>query len=886
MPSIDFEGRPLPLQEGDTIASVLQREGVTVVSRSFKYHRPRGLYCGTGDCPNCMVTVDGEPAVRSCITPAKDGQKVSRSNGWPSVEHDALSVLWFFRWALPVGFYYKIFTKPRGLWSFAEKFIIRVAGLGPIDTALKPEARERRNLHPDLAVIGGGVAGLSAALAAAEGGEAVALIDEGLIGEKVAPGPTRAAIDSLLARVRAQKGIRVIERAPATGIYEGPLVTAAGHDVLYMVHPKRIVVATGAVERHAVFPGSDLPGVWLSRGAARMAGVHKVKPGESAVAVLGTEESLVHLDTLRNAGVAIRMAVIPSALASRLPKDIPSMIDGEVVEARGRRHVSEVVVQSPSGAREVVPCDTLVLSLGLSPRNGLLRQAQHCIVNGAGEVLTPGSSLDEAGLSGRAAARQSVAAPVPQLESHLPPAPKTGIVCLCEDVGVAEVEAAYREGYTSTEILKRYTTMTMGPCQGLMCQGHLRACVRKLEPGAGWTSAMTTARPPARPLTIEQAAAGYDHHLELRTALHQRHIELGANMAWAGAWHRPGDYGNQEKEYWAVRRDVSIMDVGTLGKYRICGPDATEFLERLYPVHIGTLKPGRSRYVLSLNEAGYIFDDGLVALVAPDDYFVSTTSSGADAAEGWFRDWKETWKLKVHIVNQTAVLGAINVAGPKSRELLARLTSDPVDREAIPYSGIARISVRGIPCLAVRVGFTGELSYELHHPASRSVELWNALLEAGADLNIAPHGLEALKLLRLEKGHIIISQDTDFDTTPHKVGMDWAVKMEKPYFVGRSSIERLAAIPPAKKLATIRFEGTSAPDEGAQLMVGGDRVGHLSSSRYSPLLKCGVALGWVRLRDGAPPPEVVAVSNNGARRDTGRIVHGALYDPEGAKLRA
>ncbi len=335
MPSIDFEGRPLPLQQGDTIASVLQREGVPVVSRSFKYHRPRGLYCGTGDCPNCMVTVDGEPAVRSCITPASDGQKVSRSNGWPSVEHDALAAIWYFRWALPVGFYYKVFTKPRGLWSFVEKFIIRVAGLGPIDTALTPEALERRNLHPDLVVIGGGVAGLSAALGAAEHGDSVVLIDEGLIGEKVAPGPTRTAIDSLLAEVRAQKRITVIERAPVTGIYEGPLVTAASRHVLHLVHPKRIVVATGAVERHAVFPGSDLPGVWLSRGAARMAGVHQVKPGASAVVVLGTEESLVHLDTLRKAGVAIRLAVIPSALASRLPRDVPSMVDGEVVEAEG-----------------------------------------------------------------------------------------------------------------------------------------------------------------------------------------------------------------------------------------------------------------------------------------------------------------------------------------------------------------------------------------------------------------------------------------------------------------------------------------------------------------------------------------------------------------------
>jgi sarcosine oxidase subunit alpha len=357
-------------------------------------------------------------------------------------------------------------------------------------------------------------------------------------------------------------------------------------------------------------------------------------------------------------------------------------------------------------------------------------------------------------------------------------------------------------------------------------------------------------------------------------------------MAWAGAWRRPGDYGDRLKEYWAVRRGVSLMDVGTLGKFRVCGPDATTFLERLYPMHVATIKEGRTRYALSLNEAGYVFDDGLIGLMRPNDYFVTTTSSGADAAECWFRDWKDTWSLKVHIVNYTAMMGAINVAGPRSRDLLARVTDDAADGRAIPYGGFAPVSVRGISCLAIRAGFTGEMGFELHHPASRSVELWNTLMDAGADLGTAPHGLETLKLLRLEKGHVIVGQDTDFDSTPAKLGLSWAVKMDKPYFVGRASLERLGSIRLIKQLVPIRFTGASAPDEGAQLMVGAERVGFLTSCRYSPTLECGVALGWVRLTDDALPAQVVAVSDNGRRRDTGDVVHGAFYDREGARLRA
>jgi sarcosine oxidase subunit alpha len=830
-----------------------------------------------------MLTVDGEPAVRSCIHPAKAGQQVERSNAWPSADHDVMSIVWRMRWMLPVGFYYKMFIKPAWLWPIAEKYIRRLAGIGPVDVAKKFEHLERLHHHPDVCVIGGGVAGLSAALAAGERGESVVLVEEGAIGEKVAPGLTRSAISELSSQARRNSHITILERAPATGVYEGPLVTAPNGRLLHMIHPQRIVAATGAVELHGVFAGSDLPGVWLGRGAARMAGVHKIPPGKNAVVVLGTEESFEHLEVLRQAGVTIAQVIVSRSLASRVPKNIPAIVDGQVIRAHGKRHLSAVTVMTSSGAMTIA-CDALVLSLGLVPRDGLLRQAQNCVVNAGGDLLMPGCSLEQAIASGRESALRTIAIPGTS-QAALPSAPKDGIVCICEDVGASEIAEALREGYNSTELLKRYTTTTMGPCQGLMCHTHLRAMAYEKSPSFAPLSVTTTARPPARSITLEEAAAGFDHHIEQRTALHERHLSMGGRMGWAGPWKRPDEYGDITAEYWAVRRSVSIMDVGTLGKFRVLGPDATEFLERLYPMHVGNLKEGRSRYGLMLNEAGYIFDDGLVARLAPNEYYLSVTSSGADAAEAYMCDWAETWRLKVHILNLTAALGAINVAGPKSRELLRRLTNEPIDAKAIPYSGLAQISVAGVACIGLRVGFTGELSFELHHASSRSVELWDALLKAGADLGIRAHGLEALKTLRLEKGHIIIGQDTDFDTSPSKVGMDSIVKMEKPYFIGKSSLQRLAQLSAKRRLVPIQFPGTFAPDQGAALMVDGQHVGKLTSSRYSPVLQKGVALGWVTLNGGAVPTRVLALSRN-KRQNTGEVGSGPFYDPEGAKLRA
>ena len=395
-----------------------------------------------------------------------------------------------------------------------------------------------------------------------------------------------------------------------------------------------------------------------------------------------------------------------------------------------------------------------------------------------------------------------------------------GFVCLCEDVGVGELEHAWDEGYRSTELLKRYSTVTMGACQGALCHAHLKAFVCHRSPGS-WVGQATTARPPARTVRLEDLAAGARVPLEYHTSLHDRHVARGAVMDWAGTWKRPSNYGDVEQEYWAVRKHVSVMDVSTLGKYHVAGPDATTLLERIYPCHVGDLKTWRSRYALLLNEAGYLFDDGMVCKLGDGSYYLTFTSSGGDGAEAWLREWAEAWRLRVHIANATASRSAINVAGPRARELLGRLTNEPVDAPAIPYGGLREMVVDGVRCLVIRVGFVGELSYELHHPSRQSEALWDALLDAGHSLDIRPHGLDALKLLRLEKGHILIGQDTDFDTTPSKIGLDFAVKMDKPVFIGRTALQRIAALPRERSLLPMTFAGRRAPEEGAQLLVGG-----------------------------------------------------------------
>lgn len=864
MASIRFEGREVPTCEGDTVAAALYRAGVRTFSRSVKYHRRRGLYCGTGDCPNCLMTVDGRPAVRTCTTACRDGMSVERSGGWPSAEHDLLHVTDSLHRLMPVGFYYKTFIRPRFAWPVAERMIRRATGLGSLPPTTTAERKVVRHRHVDVLVVGAGTAGLEAALEEARSGAGSVLVcDEGRIGAAIAPGRTLEAIRALEAQVREHGSVTVLEDHTALGVFDGPHVPIASADELVHVHPTRVVVATGAAEEHAVFAGNDLPGVMLGRAAAALAGVHRVRPGERAVVAVATEEGLDHLRSLLDAGVEIVATAVARTLAARLPASGVGevVVDGLVHEARGASSLRSVVL-ARDGRAKGFQCDLLVLSLGFASRDGLARMAL---------PHEPVTCVGDAALEARAGA-----------SGH------EGTVCLCEDVSAHDLGQAWKEGYRNAEILKRYTTTTMGPCQGAMCGGAMACFVReRAEPRSALESTpvppRTTARPPARPVTLETLAAGVHEIVDKRTSLHDLHVAAGARLDRSGGWLRPFTYGDWREEYRAVRERVSIMDVGTLGKFTLAGAGAGELVDRFFPCRMADLAPGRTRYVVALDDAGYVMDDGLVARVGEHEWFLTTTSGGAARTDARLRDHVDRAALDVHVLDRTAQWGAINVAGPHARDLLEQLSDDVLDASAVPYAGFADLRVAGVPCRVMRTAFVGELAFELHHPRRRGVDLWTALAEAGRRWDLRPHGLDALELLRLEKGHIYLGQDTMPDDTPTKLGLSWAVDMSKPWFVGKRALERMATLPLARRRVGLEFTGGPADTadlRGEPLVASGEVVGRITSAERSIVLDRAIGLGWVRAVDAWFPSELV--TGSGA---TAKVVPTPFYDPEGERLR-
>lgn len=520
-------------------------------------------------------------------------------------------------------------------------------------------------------------------------------------------------------------------------------------------------------------------------------------------------------------------------------------LDGLVRIEGSDGRVTGVVTSGADGER-MAECDTVVIATRLAPRDLLARMTDDPNVRVVGAAAHPYA---------------------------LPPVPADGIVCPCSGTTVEDLEGAWSRGFRELELLKRSTLCGTGTCQGSACLPHLRSWVTAKS---GAVPKPFTGRPAARQLTLGEAAAHVYSDVFRYTALHDEHLALGAHMDRFGGWWRPWNYGDHVAEYWAVREGVSIGDVSTLGKMVVSGPDAVEALERLYPTTIADIRPGRSRYVLILNERGHIFDDGMVLRDTDTRFVLSFTSGGAANAEMWMRDWIETWGLDVRIMDRTMSLAAINVTGPLAGALLQQLGV----AEPPKFLQHVHTDVAGIPCHIMRLSFTGEASFELHHPVDLSVELWRALLEAGRPMGIRPHGLQALFGLRLEKGHVIIGMDTDMDTTPRRVGMDWAVKMDKPFFLGQEALARTAPLPDQRKLVGLTMDGP-APTEGAPIFCDGpdgrEVIGNVTTSFSSPQFGHAVMLGWFRYGD---PPGPITIDGRPAT-----VAHTPFYDPEGRRAR-
>ena len=944
-----FDGVEYTAYPGDTVASALTAAGVKVLSRSFKYHRPRGVLCCSGHCPNCLVQIGDEPNVRACTRPIEAGMDVHAQNVWPSLNRDLLSLTQLGSRFMPVGFYYKTFIRPQKLWPLYEHTLRHIAGLGEVDIDTPPGEFDKQYLHTDVVVAGGGPAGISAALRAAEAGSQVLLFDEnpdlgGHLRFTVpleSPSTTQASkeLPELLETIDQEPNITVFADTSVLGWYQDNWLCAVKGARLFKIRTKSMVVATGAYETPLIFDSNDLPGVILGSAVQRLVHLFGVLPGRQVVIVTANEDGWDVAADLQSLGVNVAAIVEerePNACSSPyrdglVNAGVPVFYRHTILEALGSNAVSGAKIARLDGSGEISPataqslqCDLIVTSVGWTPATELayMTGGQSEYNEDRAEIL-PVSTPPGIYVAGRAAGTHAVDSQIAEAQQAgsnaaafagfgefdesaaqsscvleprrtsdrvCVPGKKKRFVCYCEDVTDEDVETAIAEGYDSIELLKRYSTISMGPCQGAMCSMNtIHLCAR----ANGWTvqeTGTTTARPPTTPVTLG-ALAGQNMEPVQTTPIHQWHLDHGANMMVAGLWLRPNHYGDPAAEALGVRNRVGLIDVSPLGKLQLTGPGVPELLERIYINQWDNLRVGRVRYGVMCNDEGVVLNDGVCAHLRDDTWYMTTTSTGATAVFEWLQWWLQSgWGEGVHLTDLTDTYSAFNLAGPQSRAVLEKLTERNLANKAFPYMRIRSARIADVPCRLLRIGFTGELSYEVHCPSGYALHVWEALMDAGREFGIVPFGVEAQRILRLEKAHIIVGQDTDAMSDPLSANMAWAVKLDKPDFLGKPSLMRISAESPKQLLVGFKMvDPDVVPDEGLQIVEseadGGLRIiGWVTSSRFSPTLKEAIGLCWL-------PADLA--SQNGAsftiRMDAhlaeAHVHHGAFYDPDGERLR-
>jgi len=941
-----FEGKSYQGLAGDTIASALAAHDLWLLGRSFKYHRPRGVRSMAGFEADPLVQLEHEPNVAADRRLIEPGLDVRGQHYSGSLETDRQAIIARLGRFLPVGFYYKAFFRPQGVWQRVwEPIVRRTAGLGSVRIDSPHGYYDKAYGFYDVVVIGGGPTGLAAAAAAARAGAAVLLVEQeralggSLNYARFDPEGTQGSRlrAQLFGAVENDPRIEVMTEALCNAWFADNWLPIIHGNRLYKVRAQELILATGSMEQPAVFRNNDLPGIMLGSGTQRMLKLYGIRPGRRAVVLTGNSDGYgVALD-LAEAGVTVASVVDMRAHPPPCPLSVAArdrglaVISGHAVyEAHatsGNRHVrgislAPIISQGQCGPIDHhIDCDLVCMSPGYTPGYQLALQAgaklgyddstaifsirglpEHvCVsgsVNGAYDV---GAATAEGEHAGWQAARTlgRDAGAEPELRSdrgergiNFPwpmfPHPKgKEFIDLDEDLHYADIVNACADGYAELELVKRYSTVGMGPSQGRHSALATARIVADVTRRKVAQIGVTTARPP---LAAEKLGvlAGRGFEPERFTAIHHRHLEAGATMMPVGLWWRPAYYGPRERreacvreEWLSIRNNVGLIDVSTLGGLEVRGPDAAEFLNRIYTFAYLKQPVGKARYLLMTNEAGTVIDDGVAARFAEHHFYVTATTGGVDGVYRAMLWWNAQWRLDVDISNVTAAYAGINIAGPNAREVLARLCHD-VDLSAQAFPAVAaRLgTVAGVPARIIRVGFVGELGYELHVPASQGEAVWDALLKAGKPHDIRPVGIEAQRGLRLEKSHIIVGQDTDAMTSPHECNMGWAVKLEKPFFVGNRSIEIRLKSPSRRRLVGFEIDApsVSVPEESNIVLDGDTITGHVTSVARSPVLQkiIGLAYAHARVETG----DVIHIKLSNGRMLDASVVEPPFYDPQ------
>lgn len=960
-----FNAKAYSGYQGDTLASALLANGVHFVSRSFKFHRPRGIFTAGEEEPNALLEIgqgaSREPSCRAPCVPLRDGLTAHSQSGWPSHAFDLGRIFDYTHRLWPAGFYNKTFTWPK--WHTWEGMIRRMSGLGrPLDQP-DPDHYEHVNAHCDVLICGAGPAGLMAALVAGRAGLRVIVADQdvqagGVLNwERVALDGRAAAhwVDEVMTELQSLPAVMWLPATTVAGIYDHKVTTllqrgsdTGWRECFWTVRPERIIVAAGAIEQGLVFPHNDRPGIMLAGAVRHYLNRYAVAAGRQVVIATNNDTAYQTALDLLDRGVRVGALVDTRAEPDEALRQLLSERGTEcfpgarIATTRGTRRICRVAIESLSGKHlRRMACDLLAVSGGWAPRVHLLCHARGGVkfdqisqsfqpdrlpagvqVVGAaagladlGEVLAQSANcaMELCRSLGKAAHH----AHLPQVTQGVIESSRVGApawreggarqwIDLAHDVTLDDARLAVREGYVAVEHFKRYTTAGMSVDQGKTGNINAFLALSRLTGRAMEEIGTTTFRPPYMPLSLG-AVAGRSHgdlYAPRRyLPAHPVHRLMQARWGDYGGWQRPDAYpvGDETlhqalcREAHAVRTAVGVFDNSPIGKIEVRGPDAAEFLHRMYINNVHGLLPGNARYGLMLNENGVIMDDGVFMRLADHHFLVNTTSGGVSRVLAHFERWLQCeWRdLEVLVDEVTAQWANFTLAGPRCRALLQALHSDiDLSASAFPHMAVRCGTLGGETVRLARVSFSGELSFEVNLPASRASHFLARAMGAGKAFELVPYGIEALMLLRLEKGFLHVGSDTDGQTTPDDVGWGLVARNKPDDYIGRRSLFRPANQADGRKqlVGLLAIDPAQRIIAGGHLLLGKGRAapaltdGWITSAAFSPTLGRHIALGVLRGGRALEGRRLTAV--DGDQRYLLRVAALPFYDPANRRLQA
>ncbi len=880
-----FNGKIFYGFKGDTLTSALLSNNVHLVGRSFKYHRPRGIMtCGSEE-PNAIVQVSNDPSltepnVRATEIELYEGLEANSQNCWPSVNFDIGGINNFLSPFLPAGFYYKTFMWPASFWEKYEFFIRHSAGLGKAPTKPDPDIYDHQYAHCDVLVIGGGISGVIAAKLSAEKKLNTILLDDkkDLGGISIYNNDDNFQINDQNVSKWLSNEIENLKKYPNLSIktrtslaaFHGYNYLLAKENLtdhlnvndrkdkirqrLWKIRAKKVIIATGAIERPLIFNNNDRPGILLSSSIKKYIDYYGVKCGTKISIFTSNDSAYETVLSLYKNGVKVNSIIDirdkSESLIVKKVQDIGIKIYWKhtVVNTKGYKRINSIELMKLNekgtgviGDKINESCDCLGISGGWTPMVHLFTQSggklefnridnmfipnenkspsEQISVGSCNGDLELDDIIKKTNLKTKEfldintsifdslkilSSKEKNKKNIWLLPSDKPLGKTKPFLDFQNDSTAKDVKLALREGFKSIEHVKRYTTTGMGTDQGKLSNMHALGIIADTTGTNMGELGTTTFRPPFTPLTFgaivgRNVGQFFDH--TRYSAMHNWHKTNGAKFENVGQWKRPWYYPkNKESMHEAVQREskaardsAGILDASTLGKIDIQGTDASEFLNRVYTNAWSKLQIGKCRYGLMLNEDGMVYDDGVTTRLGENHYIMTTTTGGAANVLNKLEDYLQTeWpELDVYLTTVTDHFSTVSICGPNSKKIVNKMIPDlDLSDQNFPHMSFKNSSINGVRCRVMRISFTGEHSYEINIQSNYAKNVWEMSMEAGKEYNITPYGTETMHLLRAEKGFIITGQDTDGTLTPVDLQMDWIVSKKKYDFIGKRSLYR------------------------------------------------------------------------------------------------